>query len=86
MNYKPERTCMGCKEKKSKNDFIRIVKNKNNEINIDFAQNQPGRGAYLCKDLQCLEKVIKTRSLERALGIKIPKEIYEKLRGVILDK
>ena len=46
----------------------------------------PGRGAYICDNVECLEKLIKSKRLEKVFGIKISDEIYEKLRGVILDK
>ncbi len=82
----PQRTCMGCNEKKDKNELIRIVKNKNNEIHIDKIGKMDGRGAYICNDINCLEKVIKSKRLERVLETKITDEIYESLRGVILDK
>ena len=82
----PQRTCMGCNQKKDKKDLIRIVKNKENKIKIDRTGKLDGRGAYICDDIECLEKVIKTKRLERALDIKISQEIYESLRGVILDK
>lgn len=82
----PQRTCMGCNQKKDKKDLIRIVKNKKNEIKIDRTGKLDGRGAYICDDIECLEKVIKTKRLERTLDIKISQEIYESLRGVILDK
>ena len=71
---------------KDKKEFIRIVKNKDNEINIDRTGKMPGRGAYICDDIQCLEKLIKTKRLEKVFDMKISNEIYEKLRGVILDK
>ncbi len=82
----PQRTCMGCNEKKDKNQLIRIVKNKENEINVDRTGKMAGRGAYICDDINCLEKVIKSKRLERVLDTKISNEIYESLRGVILDK
>ena len=82
----PQRTCMGCSTKKDKKDLIRIVKNKENQIKIDKTGKQEGRGAYLCNDTQCLEKVIKSKRLEKVLEIKIEKEIYENLRGVILEQ
>ena len=82
----PQRTCMGCNEKKDKNELIRIVKNKNNEIHIDKIGKMDGRGAYICNDINCLEKVIKSKRLERVLETKITDEIYESLRGVIFDK
>lgn len=86
MKKQPQRTCMGCNEKKDKSELIRIVKNKNNEISIDRTGRKEGRGAYICDDIKCLEKVIKTKRLERVLEIEITQEIYESLRGVILDK
>lgn len=86
MKNMPQRTCMGCNSKKDKKDLIRIVKNKENQISIDRTGKQPGRGAYLCDDIQCLEKVIKSKRLEKVLNIKISEEIYENLRGVILEQ
>ncbi len=73
-------------KKKAKNDLIRIVKNKNDEINIDRTGKLDGRGAYICDNVQCLEKIIKSKRLEKVFDMKISNEIYEKLRGVILDK
>ena len=77
---------MGCNEKKDKNQLIRIVKNKDNEIHVDRTGKMQGRGAYICDDIKCLEKVIKSKRLERVLDINISDEIYESLRGVILGK
>ncbi len=86
MKKQPERTCMGCNEKKSKKEFVRIVKNKENEINIDKTGKMSGRGAYICENIECLEKLQKSKRLEKVFDMKISNEIYEKLRGVILDK
>ena len=77
---------MGCNSQKDKKDLIRIVKNKENEISIDRTGKKEGRGAYICDDIQCLEKVIKSKRLEKILDSKISEEIYENLRGVILDQ
>jgi predicted RNA-binding protein YlxR (DUF448 family) len=86
MKNGPQRTCMGCNEKKDKKQFIRIVKNKENEIKIDRTGKLEGRGAYLCDDVKCLEKLMKSKRLEKVFDSKISDEIYENLRGVILDK
>lgn len=86
MKRQPQRTCMGCNQKKDKKELIRIVKNKNDEVTIDRTGKLEGRGAYICEDINCLERVVKSKRLEKVLEIKISKEIYEKLRGVILDK
>jgi predicted RNA-binding protein YlxR (DUF448 family) len=86
MKKKPQRTCMGCNEKKDKKDLIRIVKNKESQISIDKTGKLDGRGAYICDNIQCLEKLIKSKRLEKVFDMKISEEIYENLRGVILDK
>lgn len=82
----PQRTCMGCNEKKDKKELIRIVKNKENEITIDKTGKKEGRGSYICNNEECLEKLIKSKRLERIFEMKISQEIYESLRGVILDR
>ena len=76
----PQRSCVVCRTKKDKNELIRIVKNKNNEINIDKTGKLEGRGAYICDSMNCLEKNKKTKALERALEVEIPDEIFENLR------
>ena len=53
MKRKPQRTCMGCNTKKDKKDLIRIVKNKENDLNIDRTGKMEGRGAYICDDINC---------------------------------
>jgi predicted RNA-binding protein YlxR (DUF448 family) len=86
MKKVPQRTCMGCNQKKEKKELIRIVKNKEGEVFVDLSGKQAGRGAYLCNDIACLEKVLKTKRLEKALETKLSPEIQENLRGVILGK
>ncbi len=82
----PQRTCMGCNEKKNKNELIRVVKSSDGKINIDKTGKMPGRGAYICERKECLEKAIKTKRLERVFETKIEEEIYEKLRGVMIEQ
>ena len=86
MKNKPQRTCMGCNEKREKQQLIRIVKNKQNEIKIDKTGKMEGRGAYICNNVACLDRVKKSKRLEKVLDMKISDEIYESLRGVILEQ
>lgn len=79
----PQRMCTGCMEMKPKKELIRVVKNKENEISIDLHGKKPGRGAYICRSIECLEKAVKTKRLERNLESKISEEIYEKLKEEI---
>ena len=83
---KPTRTCMGCNEAKEKQELLRIVKSKDGTIEVDLTGKKNGRGAYICKNEQCLEKVIKSKRLQRVLEQEIGTDIYENLRGVIVDK
>ena len=55
-------------------------------INVDKTGKMQGRGAYICNDINCLEKAIKNKRLEKVLETKISQEIYENVRGVILGK
>lgn len=82
----PLRTCMGCNEKKPKKELIRIVRNKDEIISIDRTGKADGRGAYICDNVACLDKVVKSKRLEKALDTKISEEIYNSLRGVVIDK
>ena len=86
MKNNPQRTCMGCNKKRDKKDFIRIVKNKSGKIFLDRTGKLEGRGAYICEDIKCLEKLKKNKKLEKVFDMKISDEIYDNLRGVILDK
>ena len=86
MKQMPQRTCIGCMQKKDKNELIRIVKNKQNEIFVDTTGKKDGRGIYICKNIECLEKAIKTKRIEKKFEIQISEEIYNDIRGVILDK
>ncbi len=81
----PQRMCTGCMEMKPKKERIRVVKNKENEISIDLHGKKPGRGAYICRNIQCLEKAVKTKRLERHLETKINDEIYDKLKEEIVN-
>jgi len=83
---KPARKCMGCNESKEKNDLIRIVKSKEGIVEVDLTGKKNGRGAYICKAETCLDKVIKSKRLEKVFEIKINEDLYESLRGVIVDK
>lgn len=82
----PQRTCMGCNVQKNKNELIRIVMNKEGNIFIDKTGKANGRGAYICNNIDCLEKVIKSKRVERSFDTKIEDDIYKELRNQILDK
>ena len=83
-NKKPIlRRCIACQEQKEKNEMIRIVKPKDENLQIDLTGKKNGRGAYICKDENCLNKAIKSKRFEKCFEIEIDNEFYESLRGII---
>lgn len=82
----PQRSCVVCRTQKNKNELLRIVKNKENEIKIDTLGKEPGRGAYICYSEQCLEKAKKGKKLEKALEAKIEEETYNEIEKTIKNK
>ncbi len=81
----PLRKCTGCQQMKDKREMIRVVKETNGEISLDFTGKKSGRGAYVGPDFTCLDKAEKSRGLERSFKTKISREIYESLRNELTN-
>lgn len=79
----PMRTCVITKEKLEKRDLIRIVRTPEKEVVVDESGKLNGKGAYLKKDLEVVNKAEKSKALERILEVPIPSTIYEELRKMI---
>ena len=75
----PMRMCNGCGEMKSKKELVRVVKSTEGEISLDLTGKKAGRGAYICSNLECLQKARKARRLEKAFSARIPDEIYDEM-------
>jgi len=82
----PQRRCVGCREMKDKTLLIRIVANANGDIVPDVTDKAHGRGAYLCKNSECLQKSQKSKGLERSLKRAIPQEIYDTLKTATINE
>lgn len=82
----PQRSCIICRAQKNKQDLLRIVKNNNNEIKVDEKGKEPGRGAYICYNTECLEKAKKSKKIERNLEHKIEDETYKEIENIIVKK
>ena len=79
----PLRMCTGCMEMKPKGELIRIVKSPEGDVSVDLTGKKSGRGAYICKDIKCLEKAFKAKRLGRNLDVAISEEIINNLRNEI---
>ena len=75
----PQRQCMGCRERKAKKELIRVVRGTDGTVSLDFSGKLNGRGAYICKDRECLNKARKMSAFSRAFEMSVPNEIYNQL-------
>ena len=83
MRKSPVRKCIGCLEMKDKKELIRIVRTVNAEFSLDLTGKLSGRGAYICRDLTCLEKAYKKKGLERSFKQAVSSDIYGSLREAL---
>lgn len=82
----PMRMCTGCGQMKPKRELVRIVRGSQGEISVDRTGRKPGRGAYICDNIECLRKARKSRRLEKSFGCPIPDEVYAQLEeGLTAD-
>ena len=75
----PMRMCVGCREMKEKRELTRIVRTPEGEVALDPTGKKSGRGAYVCRNAECLKRSIKQKQLERQLEITLTAEITEAL-------
>ncbi len=88
----PMRKCLGCGEMFPKKELVRVVKTKtadqNEEsyvISLDKTGKAAGRGAYVCKKVECLEAAAKAKRFQKALECQIPQEVFEKMKAEIQE-
>lgn len=76
----PMRMCIACREMKSKREMLRVVRNAQGEVFIDVKGKASGRGAYVCDQESCINKLCKQKLLNRSFSMDIPAEIYDRIR------
>lgn len=81
----PMRMCLGCGEMKPKRELIRVVKSKEGDISLDLTGKKSGRGAYICKSVECFEKARKARKFERSFSCMISEDIYKSMEGELRE-
>ena len=69
-----QRMCVGCRQMKEKKDLIRLVRTPEGEYRLDTVGKMNGRGAYICKKAECMEKAVKNNGFQRSFKEKVPKE------------
>ena len=79
------RQCMGCNEHKPKAELLRVVRRPDRAVSLDFTGKKSGRGAYICREVKCLQRARKSRRLERVLECSIPDEVYDAMEQELND-
>jgi len=81
----PMRQCIGCGERKEKKELIRVIRTPEGQIELDTSGRKNGRGAYLCRSVECLKKSQKKKTLSRSLQVEIPEAVYEQLEKEMMS-
>ena len=79
----PLRMCVGCRESKPKRELIRVVRAPDGSLSMDPVGKKPGRGAYVCRNPECLKRAIKQRQLERQLEVTLTEEVVSALQAAM---
>ena len=82
----PMRMCVGCREMFPKKELMRVVKSPENVISFDRVGKAPGRGAYICRRVECLNKAMKIKALERQLECPISQEVFQQLAHELAEE
>ena len=68
--------CTGCGEMYDKRTLVRVVKSPEGDVSLDLTGKKAGRGAYVCKNIECLKKARKKKAFERAFSVQIDEKVY----------
>jgi hypothetical protein len=82
----PLRQCIACRELKEKKEMLRIVKNKDGEIFLDFSGKAAGRGAYICDNAECIKKLKKQRLINKVFSCEVDDKVYQDIEEEYFGK
>ena len=93
----PMRKCSGCMNMFPKKELVRVVKSPDKKdengnvlekgsVSLDLTSKKPGRGAYVCRNKECLKKARKAKRIERSLETEIPSEVYDQMERELEDE
>lgn len=86
MKKPPVRMCIACRGAYEKKQMLRIVKDKDGNISLDFTGKKAGRGAYICDKPECIEKCVKNKILGRVFEQEVSSEVYDAIKRQYADK
>ena len=80
----PERQCLGCNRHAPKAELLRVVRDPDGNVSLDFKGRKPGRGAYICRSAECLRKTRKNRRISSSLSCEIPDAVWEEMEKELI--
>jgi predicted RNA-binding protein YlxR (DUF448 family) len=81
----PIRTCIGCRKKATKWELVRIVRDESGRVSVDESRKNPGRGAYVCLNPQCIELALAPKKLNKVLKTNLELKEIESLKQVLIN-
>ena len=79
----PKRLCSGCQTFQDKKAMVRVVRTPTGEVAVDPTGKAPGRGGYVCKNVECIQKARSGKGMERALKTAVPATVYDSLTALL---
>lgn len=81
MEHAPRRTCVGCRTTRAKPGLVRIAATPDG-VRIDPDHVLPGRGAYVCRDPECLETIERAKGHPLRRALRTPEQHDPATRGI----
>lgn len=75
----PQRMCVTCRTRRDKRDLIRVVLMPDGQVTVDQTGKKPGRGAYVCRNRECLSQAVKAHRIDRGLKTEISSDVIDML-------
>jgi predicted RNA-binding protein YlxR (DUF448 family) len=86
MRHIPQRSCIACRRVRGKSELLRIVRTPLGAVEVDPTGKMAGRGAYVCRDENCVAQAIKQKKLGRALGVAVEQSVMDEVRSCLGDR
>ncbi len=74
MRHSPQRSCVGCRTVREKQELVRVVRTLESQFRLDLTGKQAGRGAYVCPSGECLALALKRKSFDRSFRQSVSRE------------
>jgi hypothetical protein len=64
---------------------MRVVRTPSGDVTLDPSGRAAGRGAYICRSVECLDRAVAKGALSRALKTPLPSDLREALAVSLMN-